>query len=97
MTDNDARTSANRLGLWGAGITLPGIVFSSPIAVVLISRLYPQPTWQDARHRPRTFVAVAFTTVFAMLICINHIVQATFVPALVRDGQAIYASTSSAS
>ncbi|MCC7020383.1 MAG: hypothetical protein IT332_11535 [Ardenticatenales bacterium] len=29
-------TAANRLGLWGAGITLPGIVLSSPVAVVLI-------------------------------------------------------------
>ena len=120
--------AANRLGLWGAGITLPGIVLSSPVAVVLIHRIAPQPPWQDARvfaahfhplqtvtffagfllvggyvaalsavhlaaderHHPRTFVAAAFTTVFAALIFFNYIVQTTFVPALVRDGNSVY-------
>ncbi len=124
----DLDQAANRLGLWGAAVTLPGIVLSSPIAVVLIDRLYPQPTWQGAgvyaahfhplqaapffagfllvggyvavlaaahlaaadRHRPRTLLAVALATVFAALIGLNYIVQTTFLPAIVRDGGAVY-------
>lgn len=128
MSDPGHDTAATRLGLWGAIATIPGILLSSPVAVVLIGRTYPQPPWQGVpafvehfhplqtapffagfllvggylaamvglhltaapRHRPRTLLALGFTTAFTALIFFNYIVQTTFIPALVRQYEPAY-------
>lgn len=41
-----------QLAIYGAWLTITGVVVSGPLALVLVNALHPQPPWQD----PETFV-----------------------------------------
>jgi hypothetical protein len=48
-------TSANRIGIYGASLTLFGILVSGPLALLVIQATHPQPPWQGAEVFARSY------------------------------------------
>jgi hypothetical protein len=54
-TPSAATIKACRTGIWAASSTLVGIMLSGPLALVALTKLHPQPAWQDAEVFARHF------------------------------------------
>ncbi len=48
-------TSANRIGIYGASLTLFGILVSGPLALLIVNATHPQPPWQGAELFARSY------------------------------------------
>jgi hypothetical protein len=55
--NEESRSAAglNKFGLFGASLTLFGILVSGPPALLLVNATHPQPPWQDAELFARTY------------------------------------------
>jgi hypothetical protein len=47
--------TAVRIGFWAAVCTVPGILLSGPVGVLIIALTHPQPAWRDARTAAENF------------------------------------------
>ena len=55
QTTNVRTASALRAGIWGAALTVAGILLSGPIGLLVVTVLQPSPPWVDAASYAQAF------------------------------------------
>jgi hypothetical protein len=55
MQTNARTSSALRAGIWGAALTIAGILLSGPIGLLAVMALQPSPPWVDAASYAQSF------------------------------------------
>jgi hypothetical protein len=65
MGQTDKTANALRMGIYGAALTLIGILFSGPLGMMLVYAVHAQPPWQDARTFVDNYHAIQTFPFFA--------------------------------
>jgi hypothetical protein len=82
------RRSACRTGVYGALTTLAGVVLSGPLALLVVNRTHPQPTWEGSAAFARSYHLVqTLPFLFGFLLLGGFVLLVVSLHAVAREAQ----------
>lgn len=88
MQTNTRTSSALRAGIWGAALTVAGILLSGPIGLLAVTVLHPSPPWIDAASYAQSFHPIQTAPFFGGFFLVGgYVVMMAALYELADEGQ----------